>query len=71
MSDTITIRVPKDVKALMKTIDINWGNDIRNYIEARIKAIKLSKTLKTVIPAPKKAGSKDSSAILREMRDAR
>lgn len=71
MSDTITIRVPEDVKALMKATDINWSEDIRGYIEARIKALKLSKVLKGIVPGSKRKGSEDSSDIIREWRDAR
>lgn len=71
MSDVITIRVPKDVKALMKASNINWSEDIRNYIEARINSLRLNKILKTITPLPKKKGSKDSTATIREWRDAR
>ncbi len=71
MSDTITIRIPQEVKALMKASDINWSEDIRNYIEARIKSLKLNKVLKNMVPVSKKKGSQDSTAIIREWRDAR
>lgn len=71
MSDTITIRIPKGVKALMKATDINWSEEIRNYIEARIKALRLSKVLKSIVPGPKRRGSEDSGDIIREWRDAR
>jgi len=71
MSDTITIRVSEDVKALMKATDINWSEDIRSYIEARIKALRLSKVLKSIVPGSKRKGSEDSSDIIREWRDAR
>ena len=71
MSDTITIRIPQEVKALMKASDINWSEDIRNYIEARIKSLKLNKVLKSMAPVSKKKGSQDSTAIIREWRDAR
>ena len=71
MSDTITIRVPEEVKALMKATDINWSEDIRNYIEARIKSLRLNKVLKSIVPVSKKKGGEDSTAIIREWRDAR
>lgn len=71
MSDTITIRVPEEVKVLMKASDINWSEDIRNYIEARIKSLKLNKLLKTIVPVSKKKGSEDSTALIREWRDMR
>ena len=71
MSSVITIRVPKDIKALMKESDINWSEDIRRYIEARAKSIRLNKFLKTLKPVKLKEGSIDSTLLIREDRDSR
>jgi len=71
MSDIITIRVSRDVKALMKESKINWSEDIRNYIDSRIRSLKLNKILKSITPLPKKKGGEDSTAIIREWRDMR
>lgn len=71
MSETITIRVPREVKALMKASEINWSEDIRNYIEARIKSFRLNKLLKAMTPVYKKKESEDSAALIREWRDRR
>jgi hypothetical protein len=69
MSDVITIRIPKDMKALMKASNINWSEGIRNYIESRIKSLKLNKILKDITPVPKKKGGSDSTVLIREWRD--
>ena len=71
MSDTITIRIPQGFKSLMKASDINWSEDIRNYIEARIKSLRLNKVLKSMVPVSKRKGSQDSTAVIREWRDMR
>ncbi len=71
MSSVITIRVPKDIKALMKESNINWSEDIRRYIESRAKSIRLNKFLKTLKPVKLKKGSTDSAILIREDRDRR
>lgn len=71
MSDIITIRVSKEMKVLMKSSDINWSEDIRKYIESRIKSLRLNKILKTMKPLTKKKGGMDSTEIVREWRDMR
>jgi hypothetical protein len=45
MSEVITIRVPKEIKELMKETNINWSEDIRKYIIGRAKSMKLHKML--------------------------
>ena len=39
MSDTlITVRVPKDLRAKMRRAGINWSEELRQAIEARLEA---------------------------------
>jgi hypothetical protein len=71
MSSVITIRVPKNIKTLMKESDINWSEDIRHYIEARAKSLRLNKFLKTLKPIKLKKGAIDSAILIREDRDSR
>lgn len=71
ISETITIRIPKEVKGLMQASEINWSEDIRSYIEARVKSLKLYKLLKTMRPVHKRKGSEDSTSLIREWRDIR
>jgi hypothetical protein len=72
MSEIITIRVPKNVKALMQESDINWSEDIRHYIESRAKSLRLHKLLKYMKPVKTTGKNQiDSTLLIREDRDSR
>ena len=71
MSEVITIRVSKGTKSLMKGSNINWSEDIRNYIEARAKSLRLYKLLKALKPVKLKNAAVDSTILIREDRDSR
>jgi hypothetical protein len=45
MSEVITIRVSKEIRAMMKDSRTNWSEDIRNYIVGRAKSIRLHQML--------------------------
>lgn len=72
MEDVITIRVPKKVKLEMGEYDINWSEDLRKHIDARIKTLKLLKTMEKMRKNAKSMKVKvDSADIIRAYRDAR
>ena len=35
--DVISVRVPRELKKMMKEININWSEEIRKFIEKRIR----------------------------------
>ncbi|MEM0496104.1 MAG: hypothetical protein QXE95_01360 [Candidatus Nitrosocaldus sp.] len=35
--EVISIRVPKRLKEMMKEVDIDWSEEIRRFIEAKVK----------------------------------
>ena len=46
--DVISFRIPKNLKKSMKEIDINWSEEIRRFIEARVREEKRKKALKEI-----------------------
>lgn len=72
MSEIITIRVSEELRELMKSSDINWSEDIRSYIEARAKSLKLHRLMKGIRKnASKIKVNGDTTALIREDRDSR
>jgi hypothetical protein len=71
MSEVITIRVSRGTRSLMKENNINWSEDIRNYIETRAKSFRLNKILKTLKPVRLRKGTTESTLLIREDRDSR
>ena len=71
-SDLIVIRVLKQLKKRMKNARINWCEEIRAFIERRLRSYELYNMLKTI-----KEGSRkrkvftDSSKLIREDRELR
>ena len=47
-SDLIVIRVPKELKKRMKNARINWSEEIRAFIERRLRSYELYNMLKNV-----------------------
>lgn len=45
MSETITIRVPKNLKGEIAKFDINWSEYIRESIDERLKELKRKKVV--------------------------
>lgn len=72
VTEVFTIRISRELKELMKESSINWSNDIREYIEARGKSLKLHKLLPKIYKDANKIKVKgDSSALVREDRESR
>jgi hypothetical protein len=70
MSTTITIRIPRDLKEKMKRNPAKWSEEVRNFIEERIKQLELLKTLQEIEPRAEKRQTKiDSTKLIREDRE--
>ena len=74
MSDVIAIRVPKKLKDELQEFNVNYTEDIREYLEKRVKAEKLKQVIKEIDAfrneLGKKTGITESSAdMIREDRD--
>ena len=72
MEETITIRLASETKEEMADYKLNWSEEIRNYIESKLKKLKMLKTLEKMNANAKSMKEKvDSADIIREYRDAR
>ena len=43
--EVASFRIPKELKKSMKEVDINWSEEIRKFIESKIKEYKRKKAL--------------------------
>lgn len=73
MSNTlITIRIPKELRERMRKIDINWSEEIRRFIEYRVKAYELANVIEDIRKRAKGRRVKiDSWKLIREDRESR
>jgi len=72
MDAVITIRIPKEVQGKMRKYERNWSKEVRAYIESRLKALELADMLNKMQKRIKNMRvTSDSTAIIREYRDAR
>lgn len=46
--DVISVRIPKDLKKMMKEININWSEEIRKFIEKRVREYRKLEALKEI-----------------------
>jgi hypothetical protein len=70
MSTTITIRIPRELKEKMKQNPAQWSEEVRKFIEEKIKHLELLKTLEEIEPRAEKRQTKiDSTTLIREDRE--
>jgi hypothetical protein len=69
-SDVVVIRVPKELKKRMKNARINWSEEIRAFIERRLRRYELHNMLKIVRERSRgRRVSVDSTKLIREDRE--
>jgi len=70
MSSTITIRIPQELKEKMKKIPEQWSEDIRRFIEDRVKRLELINVIEEVESRAEKRRLKvDSTSLIKEDRE--
>ena len=70
MSTTFTIRISRELKEKMKENPAEWSEEVRNFIEQRVKQIELIKTLQEIESKAEKRQTKiDSTILIREDRE--
>jgi len=70
MSTTITIRIPRELKEKMKENPQEWSEEVRAFIEERVRNLELQKTLEEIgVRAEKRRVKIDSTAFIREDRE--
>ena len=48
LSNVVSIRVPREFKEKMRRYNIDWGSEIRRFVEERIRTLELLETLDAV-----------------------
>ena len=67
---TFTVRIPRGLRERMRGLDVEWSEEVRGFIEERIKRLELMKTLEEVgSRAEERAVSVDSTVLIREDRE--
>jgi len=71
-SVVITIRIPRELKEKMKKVNVNWSEEIRRFIEERIKRFELLEAFEEIRARARKRRVKvDSTLLIREDRERR
>lgn len=71
-SDVVVIRVPRELKERMRKAEINWSEEIRNFIEGRLRSYELRQLLREVRKKARlRKVSVDSTKLIRGDRDQR
>ena len=67
---TFTVRIPPRLKERMSGVDVEWSEEVRNFIEERIKRLELMKALEEIgSRAEERVVSVDSTMLIREDRE--
>jgi hypothetical protein len=70
MSTTFTVRIPRRLKKRMEENPAEWSQEVRDFLEQRVKQMELIKTLKEIEErAEKRKVQTDSVALIREDRE--
>ncbi len=70
MSETFSVRIPKELKEKIEQNQADWSQEVRNFLSERIKQLELLKTLDEIeIRAQKRDTKTDSVALIREDRE--
>ncbi len=70
VSSTFTVRVPEKLKEKMRKYPVEWSEEVRRFIEARVRQLELAETIRNV--GKRAEGRKvtvDSTGLIREDRE--
>lgn len=69
-SNVVSIRIPKELKEKMRRYRINWSDEIRRFIENRIRVLELVEILDEIESRVEKPRVRvDSVELIRESRE--
>ncbi len=72
MSDVVSVRVPKELKERMKKYRVDWGEEVRRFLEERVRVLEFLEMLDNIERRMKKRRTRvDSAELIREMREKR
>jgi len=72
MSVTLTVRIPRELKERMSKFNIDWGEEIRRFLEERVAQLEALQLLDEIEKmASNRRAVSDSVKIIREDRSSR
>ncbi len=72
MSDIVSVRVPRELKEKMRRYRIDWSEEIRKFLEERVRVLKFLETLDDIENKARKRRTRvDSVKLIREAREKR
>ena len=70
VSSTFTVRVPEELKEKMRRYPVEWGEEVRRFIETRIRQLELAETIRNVgRRAERRKVTVDSTGLIRGDRE--
>ncbi len=70
MSEILSIRVPRKLKEKMRKYNIDWAEEIRKFLEARVRSLELLELLDEIEDRAKERTTRiDTTTIIREERE--
>lgn len=70
MSETFSVRIPRELKEKIEANPADWSQEVRNFLTERIKQLELLKTLDEIETRAEKRKTKiDSVTLIREDRE--
>ena len=70
MSSTFTVRIPRELKEKMKRLPVEWSEEIRSFIEEKVKRSELLEVIEEIeLMADKRRLRVDSAKLIREDRE--
>ena len=70
MSSTFTVRIPRELKEKMKKLPVEWSEEVRSFIEERVKHLELIRAIEDVeLRADRRKLRIDSTKLIREDRE--
>jgi len=70
MSSTFTVRISKDLKERMRKLPGEWSEEVRRFIESRVRQLELAEKIREIeVRAIKRNVVVDSTGLIREDRE--
>jgi len=70
MSSTFTVRIPRELKEKMKKLPVEWSEEVRRFIEEKVKRLELMGAIEEIeLRAEKRRLKVDSAKLIREDRE--
>jgi hypothetical protein len=69
--EVISFRIPEELKQRLKEVDLNWSEEMRRFIEERVREYKREKALREIDALLKDVPSPESGTAARYVREDR